>query len=57
MVEATDSQELAEAMERVLMDENLRREMRGKGLKQAAKFTWEAATGKLLDVYSRLGSQ
>jgi glycosyltransferase involved in cell wall biosynthesis len=57
MVEATDSQELAEAMERVLTDENLRREMRGKGLEQAAKFTWEAAAGKLLDVYSRLDSQ
>jgi glycosyltransferase involved in cell wall biosynthesis len=44
-------------MERVLTDENLRREMREKGLAQAAKFTWEAAAGKLLDVYSRLGSQ
>ena len=57
MVEATDSEELAEAMERVLTDENLRREMREKGLKQAKKFTWEAAAEKLLDVYERLGSQ
>jgi glycosyltransferase involved in cell wall biosynthesis len=57
MVEATDSQELAGAMERVLTDENLRREMREKGLKQAEKFTWEAAAGKLLDMYGRLGSQ
>ncbi|TEU13552.1 MAG: glycosyltransferase [Anaerolineales bacterium] len=56
MVEATDSQELAKAMERVLTDENLRREMREKGLKQAAKFTWEAAAEKLLDVYRMLGS-
>jgi len=57
MVEATDGQELARAMEQVLTDENLRREMREKGLKQAEKFTWEAAAGKLLDVYGRLGSQ
>jgi glycosyltransferase involved in cell wall biosynthesis len=57
MVEATDSKALAEAMERVLMDENLRGEMREKGLKQAEKFTWEAAAEKLLDVYRRLGSQ
>jgi glycosyltransferase involved in cell wall biosynthesis len=57
MVEATDSEELAEAMERVLTDENLRRERREKGLKQAERFTWEAAAGKLLDVYRRLGSQ
>jgi len=57
MVEATDSQELAEAMERVLTDENLRWEMREKGLKQAVKFTWEAAAEKLLDVYRVLGSQ
>jgi glycosyltransferase involved in cell wall biosynthesis len=56
MVEATDSQALAEAMERVLTDEDLRREMREKGLKQAAKFTWEEAAGKLLDVYKRLGT-
>jgi glycosyltransferase involved in cell wall biosynthesis len=57
MVEATHSEGLAEAMERVLTDENLRREMREKGLKQAERFTWEAAAGKLLDVYRRLGSQ
>ena len=57
IVEATDSQELARAMEQVLTDENLRREMREKGLKQAEKFTWEAAAGKLLDMYGRLGSQ
>jgi len=56
MVEATDSQELAEAMEQVLADENLRREMREKGFKQAAKFTWEAAAGKLLELYRMLGT-
>jgi len=56
MVEATDSQELAEAMEQVLTDENLRREMGEKGLEQAAKFTWEAAAGKLLDMYRMLGT-
>jgi glycosyltransferase involved in cell wall biosynthesis len=43
-------------MEQVLADENLRREMREKGLKQAAKFTWEAAAGKLLDMYRMLGT-
>ena len=57
MVEATDSQELAEAMKRVLTDEDLRKGMREKGLKQAEKFTWEAAAEKLLDVYRRLGPQ
>jgi glycosyltransferase involved in cell wall biosynthesis len=57
MVEATDSQALAKAMERVLRDEDLRREMREKGLKQAEKFTWEAAAGKLLSVYRILGAQ
>ncbi len=56
MVEATDSQELAEAMERVLTDENLRKEMRERGVKQAAKFTWKAAAGKLLGVYRMLGT-
>jgi len=54
MVEATDNEALAKAMEQVLTDEDLRREMREKGLRQAAKFTWEAAAEKLLDVYKRL---
>ena len=56
MVEATDSRALAEAMERLLTDENLRREMREKGLEQAAKFTWQAAAGKLLELYRMLGT-
>jgi glycosyltransferase involved in cell wall biosynthesis len=57
MVEATDGEALAGAMEWVLTDENLREEIREKGLEQAEKFTWEAAAEKLLDVYRRLGSQ
>ncbi len=55
MVEATDSQALAKAIERALTDEDLRQEMKEKGLKQAARFTWDAAAEKLLEVYRRLG--
>jgi|GEM_PF-1949417 len=41
MVEPRNVRALAEAMEEVLADEGKRREMREKGLQQAAKFSWE----------------
>jgi glycosyltransferase involved in cell wall biosynthesis len=55
MVEAQDTEGLAQAMERVLHDEDLRRSMSEKGLRQAKQFTWEKAVKKLLKAYERLG--
>ncbi len=43
--------ELTVAMWRVLSDESLRREMREKGLAQAARFSWERAARETLDIY------
>jgi len=51
MVEPRDVRGLVEAMERVLTDEGKRREMRGKGLRQAAGFSWERAAQGTLEVY------
>jgi len=57
MVEATDMEALAGAMERVLEDNALRKEMIAKGMKQAEKFTWETAAAKLLSLYETLTGQ
>jgi len=47
-------EEMAAAMERVLHSPGLRAEMREKGLKQAAKFTWEDCARQHLEVYRRV---
>ncbi|MBI4758040.1 MAG: glycosyltransferase family 4 protein, partial [Chloroflexi bacterium] len=44
-------QELAQALQRVLEDAALRVELRGKGLGQAARFSWERAARETLRVY------
>jgi glycosyltransferase involved in cell wall biosynthesis len=44
-------QELAQALQRVLEDAALRAELKGKGLAQAARFSWERAARETLRVY------
>jgi len=51
MVEPRDVRALAEAMELVLTDEGKRREMREKGLRQAARFSWKRTAQETLEVY------
>jgi glycosyltransferase involved in cell wall biosynthesis len=51
MVEPRDVSGLTEAMRRVLTDEGKRREMREKGLRQAARFSWERTAQETLEVY------
>jgi len=51
MVDPLDAEGLAAAMERALRDQALREEMREKGLKQAAKFSWERTAREMLEVY------
>lgn len=45
----------ADAMERVLKDDNLRAGLRARGLSQAARFTWERTARETLEVYERVG--
>jgi len=51
LVDPTDVRALAGAMEEVLTDEGKRKEMRERGLRQAAKFSWEKAAAMTLKVY------
>ncbi len=51
LVDPHDEQGLAEALRRVLEDEELRQEMVARGLEQAARFTWERAARQLLATF------
>ena len=51
MVAPRDVRALAEAMERVLMDEHLRAKLRTKGVERAKQFTWERAAQETFGVY------
>jgi len=51
LVDPYDVGGLVRAMKRVLMDEGKRKEMRGKGLRQAARFSWEKTARETLKVY------
>jgi glycosyltransferase involved in cell wall biosynthesis len=51
MVDPLDVGGLLRAIELVLRDERMRRGMRARGLKQAAKFSWERAAAMTMEVY------
>ncbi len=51
LVAPTDAGGLAVSLERVLTDEGLRADLRGRGQAQAGRFTWEAAARATLQVY------
>ncbi len=57
LVNPRDPGEIANAIERVLTDHPLRDELRGKGILQAAKFSWERAARETLAVYRRVMEQ
>jgi len=51
VVDPTDVRALAGAMERALRDEGKWREIMERGLRQAARFSWEKAAAMTLKVY------
>jgi glycosyltransferase involved in cell wall biosynthesis len=53
MVEATDVTELAEAIAKVLNDNELRQQMIAAGYDQARRFTWQRSAQALLEAYMR----
>jgi glycosyltransferase involved in cell wall biosynthesis len=53
LVDAEDTDQLADAMARVLGNADLRANMVGLGFDQAARFTWEASAAQLLEAYRR----
>jgi glycosyltransferase involved in cell wall biosynthesis len=57
LVPPREVEALAEAMEKGLGDPSLRRELRGKGLEQAKRFSWSEAAKRLLAIYKRVGGE
>ncbi|MCL4487023.1 MAG: glycosyltransferase family 4 protein [Chloroflexi bacterium] len=57
LVNPRNTGEIADAVERVVTSSNLQAELRAKGLKQAAKFSWERAARETLAVYQRVGKK
>jgi glycosyltransferase involved in cell wall biosynthesis len=51
LIDPTDVDELADAMQRVLSDASLSDELRKRGLRRASHFTWERTARETLDVY------
>lgn len=57
LVDAQDSEALADALSRALIDSQLRRTMIERGLAQAGRFTWQKAAETLHATYQQIGSR
>ncbi|MCD6519611.1 MAG: glycosyltransferase family 4 protein [Anaerolineae bacterium] len=57
LVPPTDVEALAEAMAKLLEDEELRADLQRKGFLQIKRFTWRKAAQKLLQIYDDLGGK
>jgi glycosyltransferase involved in cell wall biosynthesis len=53
-VDATSTAEITAAMQAVLTDEAKAADMRAKGLRHAAQFSWQRSAQKLLEAFERL---
>lgn len=56
LIDANDTQGLADSMEQLLSDRELRDSLVDRGRVRARRYTWSRAAEKLLDVYNRLRS-
>lgn len=50
-VSPTDEEAIEDALERILTDASLREELRARGLRQAARFSWQKAATETLNVF------
>ena len=57
LIDPNNVEELASAMERLLVDSRLRSELAQKGLKRAAQFSWERTARETLAVYQEVGQE
>jgi glycosyltransferase involved in cell wall biosynthesis len=56
MVDPKDVEQLAASLERAITDQELRANLRAKGLKRASEYTWDRAAQKLLSVYEKVAA-
>lgn len=57
LINPYNENELTEALEKLLNDENLRRTFGEKGLKQASKFSWQETAKKTCEAYEKVFSK
>jgi glycosyltransferase involved in cell wall biosynthesis len=57
LVDPTDTQAIADAMQRVLTDPVLRADLSARGLARARVFSWQAAARQIHDIYLDVGAQ
>jgi glycosyltransferase involved in cell wall biosynthesis len=57
LVDPEDRRQLAEAMTRVATEEALRDDLRGRGLKQAQRYSWDETARRTVEVYERVGGR
>lgn len=56
-VSPEDSSALAHALERLLFDDSLRRDLRARGLERARQFTWERCCEETVALYNQIGAR
>lgn len=56
LVNPLDPADIADGIIRVLTDENLRRDLRRKGLIRASQFSWETSARRLQEIYAQVGA-
>ena len=56
LVDPYDPQAIADGIYRVLTDEELRRDLRRKGLARARQFSWEQSVRRVREIYGEVGA-
>jgi glycosyltransferase involved in cell wall biosynthesis len=56
LVDPYDPESIAGGIERVLTDEQLRRDLRRKGVARAKQFSWEQSVGRVREIYEQVSS-
>jgi glycosyltransferase involved in cell wall biosynthesis len=57
LIDGTDVQTWANAIEQILMDDNLRSDLIMRGLQQAAKLTWQRCAQETIQIYQAVGEK
>ncbi len=55
MVPPTDTDAMAEALEQICTDDNLKQDLRRRGTARAAEYGWEDSAKRLLEIYEQVG--
>jgi glycosyltransferase involved in cell wall biosynthesis len=54
LIDPYDAEAIADAMRRVLLDSDLREDLRQRGLRRVAEFSWERSVRRVRDIYEEV---